>query len=175
MPRRNQRKNLSDLDRTELNEYIAAIVDRYLSYRPRSVYEVETYLNRKLSPADQLSQQERENLISSKITQLQEENRLNDKTFAEWFVSEKQYFKKRGAYRIKMELKQKGIPSDIIEKALASAKHTDKELLRESLKRYIPLNFDTPAEKQKFIQKFMRKGFAYGLIRSVIEELSEKE
>ncbi len=110
------------------------------------------------------------------MNDLVETGRVDDMSFARWYVAEKNYFKPRGRIRLKAELSQKGISTDIIDKALAESEFTDKDLLHKLLSKYLMFESDlTDKEKLKLIQKLQRKGFSFSDSKSAIEEFLKKE
>ena len=97
---------------------------RFLSYRPRSVKEVEDYLLKKSSFAKASEGQEKqeiEKLIDSIINKLKEQKFLNDFEFAKWWIESRAKFKPRALKIIKLELRQKGIDKELIEQVLEQA------------------------------------------------------
>jgi len=77
----------------------------YLSYRARTIQEMQKYLkNKKLS----------EDIVKEIIEILLDKNYLNDKEFAKLFVETKIKTKPKSKFALEYELRQKGInPSDI--------------------------------------------------------------
>ena len=82
---------------------------RLLSYRMRSVAEMETRLARKSYPAA---------IITHTITELQRLGLLDDADFARTWVESRCH--SRGPTRLKQELRQKGIARDLAEKITAT-------------------------------------------------------
>jgi regulatory protein len=81
---------------------------RLISRRPRSEKEIRDYLKKKKT--------------SSKITEavvkkLKQLRQINDQEFASWWVEQRTTFRPRGKFGLMMELRQKGIKQETIEKA----------------------------------------------------------
>jgi regulatory protein len=83
----------------------------FLSYRPRSEKEVRDNLIKKKAPRE---------IIDQIIEWLKEHRFVNDEEFVRWWVEQRTRFRPRGMRIIKLELKQKGIAQEIIEKIMAN-------------------------------------------------------
>ncbi|MBG9803751.1 RecX family transcriptional regulator [Brevibacillus laterosporus] len=150
----------------ENRAYLAAI--NYLSYRPRSSREVERYL---MDKEFSLELAER---IVEKCTR---EGYVNDELFAKKWVEERLRLKPRGAYMLKMELKQKGIAPSLIEKVLGRIEYEQeldaaRSLLRGKLARKTaPIDQKT---EHKLLQFLLRKGFSHSIVQQVRNEWRTK-
>ena len=80
---------------------------RFLSFRPRSEKEIADFLKKK-----QVDSHNAQKIIDK----LKEHKFLNDEEFASWWMEQRTMIKPRAIRVIKMELKQKGISKEIIEK-----------------------------------------------------------
>lgn len=181
----------------ELKDYIQWCADRYISLRPRTEHELQTYLMRKgharlaLQSKDSKDSQDSEDvreksesalieLVSSIITLYKDENRINDTAYANWYVSEKNYFKPRGQMRLRYEMTQKGVDSSIIDVVFEQSPVTDMELITQMLQtRFAKIDLTNKPLREKVIRRLQQKGFSYRdiqeSIKSAIEESSEKE
>lgn len=83
---------------------------KYISIRLRSIKEVRDYLYKKKYLA---------NVIDSAIYNLLNNGYLDDNRFAKAFIKDKLSFTNKGDYKIRMELSQYGVDSNIIEKNMA--------------------------------------------------------
>lgn len=101
---------------------------KVLSFRPRSCHEIkqklDAYSVRKKFP---------ENLVGKVIAELLEKNFLNDEEFALWWKEQRSGQKAKGYRLIKIELQQKGIPSEIIEKVLMQDQKSQEQELASAL------------------------------------------
>jgi len=136
-------------------------VYRFLSLRPRSKKEVADYLkNRKISPFE-----------GEKIFKILKEQKLiNDLEFAKWWVEQRETFKPKGKIALRVELKQKGISEEIIEKALV---HIDEEsLAKKALAKKIEAYRKLPPEEffRKISQFLSYRGFSWQTIEKIILE-----
>lgn len=134
---------------------------RFLSYRPRSEKEIRDYLKKKKVSQD---------IIQQIIAKLKEHKFLNDEEFTKWWVESRTRFKPRSLRLIKMELKQKGISSDIIDAQVSNDFEQAKKLAEKKIARYKGLS------KNQLYQKLggllSRRGFNYETVKKVIDEVA---
>jgi regulatory protein len=134
---------------------------RYLSYRPRSENELRRQLRRK--GLDDF-------LVEQVINQLTETELLNDATFANYWVEQRETFKPRSALALRQELQQKGVSRDVIDQALSDIDELDAA--RRAASQRAPQLARLPfAQFQAKLGGYLqRRGFGYGVIREVIQE-----
>jgi regulatory protein len=82
----------------------------FLSYRPRSVREVEQRLRKKGYLPGQ---------IEATIARLSKQGYVDDREFARFWISNRQTFSPRGPRLLRSELRQKGVSAEIVEEILA--------------------------------------------------------
>ena len=144
-------------------EKIVSKLQKYCAYQERSHKEVRTKLLKLKVYGDDL-----ENIIS----QLVQDNFLNEERFARSFARGKFRIKSWGRLRIVNELKQRDISDYCIRKALSEI---DDEEYLETLHRLAAQLMDAfdhlhPAEQYKKVSsRLLRKGFEYPMIQSAIE------
>lgn len=136
----------------------------YLSYRDRSETEMEQYLQKKDYPAE---------VVSEIITRLQQENYLDDSSFARAWLDSRIRFRPKGAVALRYELRQKGINPDIIEDTLENL--DEIELARQAIDKKLSQwkNLDQIKFKTKCIGFLSRRGFAYETAQHVTDEAWE--
>ena len=111
------------------------------------------------------------------LTNLIEENYLNEERFAIAFAGGKFRIKQWGRVKIKYELKQKGISNYCITLAL---KEIEEETYLETLKTLATKKWDSLKGEQQLTKRakatayLMQKGFEQHLITAAIEEISGK-
>ncbi|WP_255668029.1 regulatory protein RecX [Brevibacillus daliensis] len=146
----------------ENKAYLSAI--RYLGYRPRTAYQLEQYLiDKEFSPG-----------LAEKVTErCTKQGYINDQQFAEKWIEERLRLKPRGSYMLRMELKQKGISSHIIDRALGEVEFEEEvEAARTLLRAKIAKlrgEFD-PKIEQKTLQFLIRKGFSHSIVQKLRNE-----
>ena len=139
---------------------------RFLSYRPRSEKELRDKLKKKKTSGE---------IINKIILRLKENNFINDEEFVKWWIEQRTTFKPRSFRLIKMELKQKGVSNDLIEKVIDDLRLTiddlksAKKLIQKRLSRYKNL----PREKkfQKIARFLSSRGFDYDIIKEIFKEI----
>jgi regulatory protein len=136
----------------------------FLSYRMRTVHEIEAFLEKKEVP---------ESTIKRVIEKLSEYDFVNDKTFADSFVKTRMNTSYKGPGAIRQELKKKGIGEGDTEAALDQ--FTYDEQLEASIK-FIQKQFRSNAkrsekeQKQKIAQQLQQKGFTWEVIEMAFQE-----
>jgi len=175
----------------DMRDYISWCADRYISLRPRTEHEMTTYLMRKGrarrgrqqeddTQDDEQADHTLQELVASICAQYKTENRLNDTAYAQWYVSEKNYFKPRGQMRLRYEMSQKGVDPSIIDAVFEQSSVTDQELITQLLEtRFAKVDLHDKILREKVIRRLQQKGFSYrdiqASLQSAIEESSEKE
>ena len=148
-------------------ELIAKTIE-LIQVRPRSKKEVEVYLIKKLRRADYAN-----TLITEIITYLEDKAYINEENFIKWWIANRNAFKPKSKQELIFELSNKGIAKSLIEETLKSSLSSDDEV--SHIKAALSKKFKITTVKgldiklqQKFISYFLRKGYNYELIRSVI-------
>lgn len=148
---------------------------RYLSYRPRSVKEVENYLASKIAKSEQIKFREAKESrqIPIIVQKLKRYKYLNDRQFAKWFLASRAKSNPKGLSYVKMELKLKGISGDIIEGLVVRSSELElaKKAVVKKLKRWQAqplLDF-----KKKFYSYLKTRGFSYDTIRELFANLTK--
>jgi len=136
-------------------------VYRFLSFRPRSEKEITDYF-KKRKIADDITQK------LFKI--LREQQLIDDFAFAQWWVEQRENFRPKGKIGLKVELKQKGINTQIIEKILIQVDEIAlaKKAVQKKIKIYKKL---PPKEFYQKISTFLSsRGFSWPTIKKIIED-----
>jgi regulatory protein len=161
----------SQIEQEATSEKLLDKVLRFISVRPRSVYEVRTYLK--------LKRQMDDSEINQVVDMLISKNYLSDGKFAEWFVSNRLGSGFHGKNKIKAELIKKGVPSEIINEVLklqtASEEYqeSEDEKIREFIKkalRTIDLS-DKQKAKQKIYLRLLARGYEYEKVKKLTNEI----
>jgi len=135
---------------------------RLLTFRPRSIDEMEKKLLEKFEP----------NTVKTVVKKLIKYNYLNDKDFATMWVRERSVG--RGRKALYFELMRKGISKEIAEDALNEiTSETELETairLIKSKEKY--KNLDHKSAYTKIGGFLARRGFSYEIIKKVINEVN---
>jgi len=139
---------------------------KLLSYRSRSIKEIEDRLKKKGYSS---------RAISEVVKNLKRLKFLNDKEFAKMWVESRIKTRPMGRYRLYQELIQKGIGRDLIEKTLSDYREEEemklaRELAQRKLKRSYR-NLDEVTTKRRLYGFLQRRGFSYDTIQEVMKEL----
>lgn len=135
---------------------------RYLSYRPRSEFEVMVYLRRKDYSDD---------LIEITMARLRDNKFVDDTAFAESWVRSRQAGSPRSVRVLRMELMKKRIAKDVIDGVLSEQDAgMEFESLRVVAAKKLRLTRFSQ-DKQKLIQYLVGQGYRYGDVKQVLDEL----
>ena len=137
---------------------------RLLSYRPRSTTEVKRHLVRKGYE---------EELVDTAVARLIELDLLNDESFAQYWIEQRESFKPRSHMALSQELRQKGISREIIEKALENVDETAAARRAAEKKARIWATYSEDEFRSKMGRFLQRRGFHYGIIKQIVNELWE--
>ncbi len=99
---------------------------------------------------------------------------VNDETYAKGKAKDLQNLKKFGKHRIKSELSQKGIASDLIELALSELDEEETDRLEPLVRKKLGSNFEKK-NIDKCIRYFIYRGYSFGDIKSCIENIKTEE
>jgi regulatory protein len=135
---------------------------RFLSYRPRSRSEVARRLAKHgfSEPA-----------IEAAIDRLIRSRLLDDRAFAEYWIGNRERFKPRGRYALRHELRQKGVPSEIVDALLEEVDEADGAY-RAALQRLDRWRrLDSGTLYRKISAYLQRRGFGYAVIQQVWERI----
>ncbi len=152
------------------NLYIKAL--HFLKVRPRSEKEVFDNLIKKGGIQEK---------IEEVLVKLREQKFVNDEDFTRWWITSRSGFKPRGWKLIALELREKGISQELmqkvretlqVEEAIPLEKEKAVGLVKKKIKRYAGL----PRQEiyQKLVGFLSRKGFDWDTIKASIDEILPK-
>ncbi|WP_299976769.1 regulatory protein RecX [Desulfobacula sp.] len=138
----------------------------YLSYQPRTVYEMQEYIKKKGFSED---------IIKKIIGILLEQNHLNDKDFATLFVESKVRNKPKSKFAFQYELKKKGVNPSIIDAILEQ--YDDQDLALKAVRPKIRMwqNLDDEKFKKKMMNFLRYRGFNYDICLSTLNFFLESK
>lgn len=92
----------------------------FLSFRPRSEYEIRDNLKRKIVLLEKSGGEKKDyhEIVEAIIEKLKSINQVNDLEFAKWFVNQRNTFRPKGKVALHQELARKKIPKEIISSIL---------------------------------------------------------
>lgn len=131
----------------------------YLSYRPRSEWEIREYLQKRefSSPA-----------IDAVVNALSDINLINDSAFAQYWLENRAQFRPKGKRVLSRELRQKGVSSQLIDETLEAydEKEAARRVYTEQARRLMNLSPDV--FRRRLIERMARRGFSYDLIQELL-------
>ncbi len=137
---------------------------RYLTYRPRSRFELTTKLQEKDFDGA---------VVEAVLADMKRLGYINDRQFAEQWASGRVRLRGFGRRRIEQELRTKGIDRDVIAEALGLVFGVDTETETACKEAEKKLNLMKSADretKRRRLAGFLeRKGFSYDIIRAVLK------
>jgi regulatory protein len=137
-----------------------------ITYRPRSVKEVQQRLKKAGVDAEQ---------IETIVARLKEAGLLDDDAFSNQWVESRLRASPRSKRMIRWELKQKGVGEDQIAKALEGV--DDEDAAYQAALKKLPRFANLPAldQKRKLMEFLARNGFDYDVISSVVTKILDEE
>ena len=152
-------KQLNELkDTAKLDKAYDSVLN-LISRRPRSVYEIQIYLKRKGYEKSQ---------IVTIVNKCEKNSLLDDTKFAESWVRSRRLLKSCSLKKLRLELRQKGINSEIIQQVLEADETTDQDVLRELIiKKRQQSRYK---DDLKLMQYLAGHGFNYGDIKEAIKQ-----
>ncbi len=160
------------------NENYQLLIDKalkFLSFRPRSKYEISRKLQQ-LASQKNISLQ----LVDKVVSDLELKNLINDKEFINWWREQRDEFRPKGKKLLKIELRQKGIDGKIVDEVLnTEGRESHHEFFLAftiAQKRLSRLSNLSPDDiKNKLTSFLARRGFDWETINQVIDTIFKKE
>lgn len=139
---------------------------RFLGYRPRSEMELQRKLNEQgFAPP----------VIDAVIRRFRENGILSDEQFARNWVENRLALKPRSKRMLTMELRQKGIAEEEIQKVL-TATEDETSLAYQAAVVYAHrlVNVDRETFRKRLGGFLMRRGFSYGTVNPILRQVWEE-
>lgn len=139
---------------------------KYALLRPHSTREMQDYC-RRIRLKSKLGQQFDPEDCRQIITILTHKGYINDASFAKSWIESRRLTKSISTRTLRQELKQKGIPDDLIAKTLSEVSYDEQAALhiliakKQRLSRY--------KDKNKLMQYLLHRGFGLDEIRRELE------
>ena len=135
----------------EERAYAAAL--NFLSFRPRSRREIEDYLRRKKIDGD---------MAATVLERLERLRLVDDQAFAQFWVENRQTFRPRGTRALRLELRQKGLGSEVIDQALEDLGDEEGLAYQAGLRKARAFSaLDEREFFRKMVPFLQRRGFSY--------------
>jgi regulatory protein len=159
-----------EMERADLEKLLAAqqleeARDKALSFlevRPRSVQEVRRRLASKGYP---------EEIIKQVLERLTDVQLVGDRDFAKFWVENREGFKPRSKRALQYELRQKGIASEEITRAVKKVDEPDSAYRAAHTKAMRWKDLDAKTFREKLSGFLARRGFDYTVTRNAVNRL----
>ncbi|MBI2035038.1 MAG: regulatory protein RecX [Candidatus Levybacteria bacterium] len=146
---------------------------RFLSYRQRSEKEVSDHLLNKFPRSKRTAVDPQ--IVDNVIVKLKGLGFINDEEFGRMWIESRNRSKPRSKRLLRLELKQKGITEEIIDRLTTDGQRqsTDLELARKIVSKKISKlgNLDKQKIYKKLGGMLARRGFDWETIKRVIDEM----
>jgi regulatory protein len=135
---------------------------RYMMMRPRSEWELHSYLQRKNSPT----------LLTKQIlNKLSLHGLINDVAFAEAWVRSRRLIRSSSKRKLQQELRAKRVSDEIIRQVLAEDETDESVVLRELVAK--KRQQSRYKDDVKLMQYLVRQGFSYDDVKSAVTRRDE--
>ena len=151
-------------------EKALALSYRYLSFRPRTVAEVEMYLEKKAEKYV-LSVGE----IQSALELLKDRGYLNDVEFIKSFVNSRNLLRPKSKRMLEMELKKLGVTQSDIDTFFSESPTDESGLAQKALHKKMKSLTLISDEKKRFVKAvsfLQRRGFSYDIAKKAYKSLT---
>ena len=134
----------------------------YLSYRPRSEFELRERLGRRNFDGDS---------VEEVLAQLKERGLVDDMEFAQFWQDNRQAFSPRSSSLTRLELRRKGVAEEIIGQVVSTVSDAESAYRAALSKaRRMPVS-DYQSFRRRLGEYLRRRGFSYGVINNTVEQL----
>ena len=134
----------------------------YLSYRPRSEFELRERLHQRGFDGDS---------VEAVLAKLKEQGLVDDMAFAQFWKDNRESFSPRSQWLTKLELRRQGVANNIIDQVVDTVDEEDSAYRAALSKAHsLPLS-DYQSFRRRLGGYLNRRGFAYEVINHTIERL----
>ncbi len=138
----------------------------YLSYRPRSEFELRERLHQRGFDDDK---------VEAVLAKLKEQGLVDDIAFAQFWRDNRESFSPRSQWLTKLELRRKGVAGDIIDQVVDAVDDDDSAYrAAQSKARNLPLS-DYQLFRHRLGEYLKRRGFGYRVINHTVERLWQEQ
>jgi regulatory protein len=137
---------------------------RYLTRRMRSEYELTLYLRKKEITGI---------TIKRSVSYCKERGYINDEEYASMLVRDMINLNRYGINKIRLQLRRRGLSSEIIKNVLENQIH-DSDQLKDAFelaKRKMRTIKDQTKAREKIYRFLQQRGFSYSIINQVLKDL----
>ena len=151
------------LNEAGLYDYAVKALGRQM----RSVADLRRLMQARVEPGER-----GEAVIAAVIARLREYGYLDDAAFAETYARLRQQNEKLGERRVRQDLKQKGVGSELIAETLEAryGQTNEEALAREHLERKRIRKPENPKETARVMRRLVTAGFSTGVIYKILRQ-----
>lgn len=136
---------------------------KFIGYRMRTEAEVRDKLKEKSVPED---------VVEEVLKRLRRSSIVDDERFAQNWVENRSEFRPRSRRALSFELRQKGIPEEVIENSLSEATDDQELAYLAATKHFRRLKgLEWPEFRRKMSGFLARRGFYYNVIAPVVDRV----
>ncbi len=150
-------EELADYKKDAADDKLYNQVLALLMRRPRSEWELKTYLKRKQIPEEE---------IDPLLGELRQKGYVDDEDFARRWVENRRLLKTISQRKLQLELKQKRVSDDIIRSVMAEDETRDIDVLREEVQK--KRKQTRYQDNDKLMQYLARQGYRYEDIKAAL-------
>jgi regulatory protein len=138
-----------------------------LGRQMRSVADLRRLMQARVEPGER-----GEAVIVAVIARLREYGFVDDAAFAETYARLRQQNEKLGERRVRQDLKQKGVGSELIAETLEAryGQTNEEALAREHLERKRIRKPENPKETARVMRRLVTAGFSTGVIYKILRQ-----
>ena len=136
---------------------------RFLSYRPRTVREVEQRLEGRFAPP----------VVDRTINYLKDLKYLDDVSFCAQWIGSRERLRPRGRRALRQELRRLGVEHNLVEESLEVIDETTSacNAIRKQANKLVAQGRTEKEFRQKLTPFLQRRGFGYGASKEAIDLL----
>ena len=135
---------------------------RYLDYRPRSEAELRGRLKRRGFDDEH---------VEAALARLREQGLVDDLAFAEFWKGNRESFRPRSRRLTALELRQKGVANDVINRVVADIDDEDSAYRAAQNRAHRLPDADYREFRHRLGEYLKRRGFGYRVIIRTVERL----
>jgi len=153
---------IESLKKADLFQRCLNAAFNFLSYRPRSESELRQRLNRRGFDSDN---------VAAVLTRLKEQGLVDDLAFAQFWKDNRESFRPRSQWLTRLELRQKGVAEEIIERVAAQVDDEASAYRAATAKARRLSTADYDGFRRRLSEYLKRRGFGYSLIKPTVERV----
>lgn len=150
---------IGELKQASIDDKLYNMTLGYLAIRPRSQWEIETYLQRKgASPT----------LLNTILSKLSDVDLINDRKFAEAFVRDRRLLRSTSRRKLILELRKKRVADSVVQEVVGNEASDEVSALVETIAK--KRKQSRYQDDLKLMQYLARQGFGYGDIKAALQK-----